>query len=132
MNNKGFSLIELLVVLTIVGIITSIAVPSYENYVIRANRGDAKASLLNIMRLQENYFANEYAYTDDLRGLNLSAVHTSDAGHYQVTARACPGEPLEECILLTANPLGNQVKDGPMTLNTRGERTHNGNNGWPK
>lgn len=132
MNQKGFSLIELMIVVVIIGIIASIAVPGYQNSVMRSSRGDGMTALLDIMRAQENFFANEYTYTTNLTQLNYNAAQASSSGKYIITAQQCGSDSLEACVMLVATAQGGQAVDGNLTLNSRGERTHNGAVGWPK
>lgn len=77
----GFTLIELMLVIVVVAILASIAVPSYRSYMIRTNRTEATAALLQIRSAQEKFFLqkNRYADTDELTdappdGLGLPAV----------------------------------------------------------
>jgi type IV pilus assembly protein PilE len=66
----GFSLIELLIVIVIVGLLVGIAVPGYRQYVQRANRGDATAALLRIGAAQERFYLQNGRYaadTDEMR-----------------------------------------------------------------
>jgi len=131
-TDKGFSLIELIVVMAIIGIITTIAIPSYQRNVLKSARGEGMTDLLDIMRSQENFFANSYTYTDDLRNLGFTSnpANTSN-GNYSVIATECSGTlDLTQCVLLIASPLGSQIDDGPLTLNSRGARSHDGSNGW--
>jgi type IV pilus assembly protein PilE len=59
-KSRGFSLMELMIVVTIVGILASIALPSYANYIARARRADARAQLLQVAQfLQRFYSAND-------------------------------------------------------------------------
>ena len=132
MKQTGFSLIELMIVILIIGILASVAVPSYNSYVIRSSRIDGMTSLQNIMRAQIDFSANEFAYTINLTDLNFDSSQASSAGRYRITAGPCGSEPLTQCIRLTATPLLGQASDGPLTLDSRGNRTHNGNDGWPK
>ena len=55
-RNKGFTLIELMIVVAIAGVIASIALPSYAEMMRKAKRSDAKVELLRIAQLQENFF----------------------------------------------------------------------------
>ena len=132
MKQKGFNLIELMIVLVIIGILASVAIPAYQDNVMRSSRGDGMTALLDIMRAQENFFANEFTYTTNLTNLNYDASQKSASGKYAITASACGSDPLTECIRLTATARLGQGADGNLTLDSRGNRTHKGNTGWPK
>lgn len=81
-HQQGFSLIELMIVIVIVGILTSIAVPSYQQYVLRANRVDATTYLLNIAAEQEKFYLQNNTYASDIGDLGLTAA--SPDGYYTV------------------------------------------------
>jgi type IV pilus assembly protein PilE len=63
---KGFTLIELMIAVTVMAILVAIAVPTYNNYIIKSRRSDAKASLVTIAQLQETYFADNNKYADGM------------------------------------------------------------------
>ena len=128
MKQKGFSLIELMIVVTIIGILASIGLPAYQGNVMRSSRGDGMTALLDVMRAQENFFANEFTYTSDLSNLNYNA----SSGKYKITASACGSDPLTQCIKLTATAQEGQAADGNLTLDSRGNRTHGSKQSWPK
>jgi type IV pilus assembly protein PilE len=79
----GVSLIELMVVVTLVAILASIAVPSYRRYVMRSQRTDATASLLRLQAAQEKYYLQNNAYAPDVTTLLIPA--TSDQGLYGIS-----------------------------------------------
>lgn len=132
MKNRGFSLIELMIVVTIIGILASVGIPAYQNNVMKSSRGEGMTSLLEAMRAQENFFANEFTYTTDLRELNYDANQSSSSGKYIITASACGSDPLTQCVRLTATGQLGQAADGTLTLDSRGNRTHGSSNSWPK
>jgi len=61
-SKKGFSLIELMIVITIVALLVALALPSYTRYVLKANRGEAQQLLLNWANNQEIWRANDTDY----------------------------------------------------------------------
>lgn len=74
MPQKGFTLIELLIVVIIVAILAAIAVPGYKGMVIRAARSEAKTVLLDIISLEEQYYAENNNY---VTGNSTSALRTA-------------------------------------------------------
>ena len=130
-NQRGFTLVELLVVLAIVGVLMSIAIPSYSTYKLRSNRADGLAILNEIMQAQERYAADRGVYTTNLTQLGYNAAPASADGFFIVAAANCPGVPsLADCVLLTATAQGGQTADnngngGNLSLNSRGTKV-----GW--
>ncbi len=61
-RSNGFTLIELMIVVAIVGILAAIAYPSYQEYVRRGNRAEARATMLDIVQMQERFFSSNNAY----------------------------------------------------------------------
>lgn len=72
----GFTLIELLTAVAIVGILATIAYPSYVDYVARSNRTEGQRELLRISNLMEQYFLDNRTYTSDLTKLGLPVSST--------------------------------------------------------
>jgi type IV pilus assembly protein PilE len=60
----GFSLIELMVAIAVLAVIVAIALPSYNNYVLRSARAEAKTALSNLASIQEQFFLNSKSYTN--------------------------------------------------------------------
>lgn len=76
-KQKGFTLVELIIVVAIIGILASVVYPSYSGYVLRANRVDAKVALSSLAHLQERYYTENLQYTDDFNDL-IPGVADSD------------------------------------------------------
>jgi type IV pilus assembly protein PilE len=68
-QHTGFSLIELLITIMIVGIISAIALPSYSNYMFKSRRNDAKDALLKLQAAEEKFRSNNPQYTSDANAL---------------------------------------------------------------
>ena len=81
----GFSLPELVLGLTIVGILSSIAYPAFSSTLASVRRSDALVALMNLQTQQERYRANHEAY-GDLAQLGVAGVTPS--GHYELTLEA--------------------------------------------
>src|SRR5215831_16378084 len=77
-RNVGFTLIELMIVVAIVAILAAIAYPSYRNSVMRTNRAQAKAALLDVQVAQEKYFMQHKRYISTTSG--ISAVSPNGLG----------------------------------------------------
>lgn len=120
-KNSGITLMELMVVMAIVGILAAVAIPTYRNYVIRANRSDAKTALLAAAGALERCFTRFNSY-DPADGCAVVFPVSSTEGHYVITAD--PQTAVE--FTLTATPQDGQANDaacGNFTLdsaNTRG------------
>ncbi len=87
---RGITLPELLIVLVIVGIITSIAYPQYREFVSRAKRSEAKAALMKIAQNQERFYLDNNTFTNDMTNLGFSGSNDvlTDSETYSVTITA--------------------------------------------
>jgi type IV pilus assembly protein PilA len=70
MQSKGFTLIELMIVVAIIGVLAAIAIPNYMSYTCKAKQSEAKQALASIRTMQEAFKAENDHYSDSLNGTN--------------------------------------------------------------
>lgn len=130
-KQTGFSLIELMIVVAIIGVLTAIAIPSYDFAVQKAARSEGKGLLLDLSIAQERFFTENLTYTTTLGSGGLGyAVNgdgkvVSENGKYAVGAAACSGKTIADCVLLTADGQGSQANDAAckkLTLSSQGTK----------
>ncbi|WP_071873200.1 type IV pilin protein [Atopomonas hussainii] len=134
-HHKGFTLIEIMIVVLIIGIISALAYPGYANYVLRAGRADGQAMLSSIMQAQERYYSQNQTYVTNLGsgglgfGVAQNAAVPSEDKRYNITAAACSGSTIANCVVLTATRTGAQLTDsacGNLSLDSRGTKGKSG------
>ncbi len=119
----GFSLIELLIAITIIGILASVAIPAYQDSVRKSKRSDGEAALLKIEALQGRYFYDNGSYTADLKDLGYATANNVDSpeGHYKSSVLAATAAcPIASCFVLRTLPQAGQADDGRMELTSSG------------
>lgn len=133
----GFTYIELLAVLIVLGILSMLALPSYQDSVKRAKRAEAWTVLMKTMQQQERHYSVHGSYASfsasEERGFAWYSGNAPKSSAYEISAAACDGFTLKQCVLLTAEPGTARVQQGyadprcgKLTLNSTGIRTASG------
>ena len=136
LRGRGFTLIELMVVITIVGILAAIGYPNYNQYLVRANRAAAKQFILQIASKQEQYVLDARQYATGITGSgagNLNLVVPTEANRYDFALAACAAPC--STYTITATPKAawpNQVADGWLSLDNLGAKTSQVAGTWDK
>ena len=122
---KGFTLIELMIVLAIIAIIAAIAIPAYGRYAFRAHRVDGQELLLRIANAQERFYSTNNVY-GSLADMDFDDT-SSSKGYYTaaVVVAASPAGSASAAFVATATGVGGQAQDvcGPLTIDDTGNKT---------
>ena len=123
---RGVTLLELMVVVVIIGILTAIAFPNYQEFTARAKRTEAKSVLLEIASNQERFYLNANSF-GNLTDLGYPDPLISDSGNYTIsipvadaagfTATAAynhGGSEHDRCTEFTIDGAGNKTSSGSI------------------
>lgn len=126
LKQQGFTLIELMIVVALIGILAAIAYPSYQRYVIKTKRTDMMAEMQNIASQIESRKLAQGSYTNAGTGLNGSFPRGGTALY---TIALAP-TPLTDRWTITATPVisSQMATDGTLTLNAQGLKCRDKNN----
>lgn len=116
-RQNGFTLIEVMITVVIIGILASIAYPSYQEFVKRGNRTEGQAFLSEVAARQERYYAQNHAYITDIGKLNLKNGDKSETGKYELSIAANAGD---GGYTLTATQQFGDTACGNLTLTATG------------
>jgi len=128
----GFSLVELLITVAIVGILASIAYPSYVNFVSRSNRSEAQRELMRLANLQEQLYVDTHTYTANMTDLGQAVdPYVTESGHYSIDATINGAT-----FKLTATAIGSQLTADPdcttLSVDETGSKTAETATCWEK
>lgn|SRR5690554_2018166 len=111
---QGFTLLEMMIVVMVIGILAAIAYPAYSEYVQRGHRSEGQAALLDLAARQERFFAQNMAYASSLAA--LGAGTQSASGKYTVHIAAAD----TSTFSLLAVPTFADRKCGNLAFDSRG------------
>lgn len=123
-RSGGFTLIELMIVVAIIGILASIAYPSYQENVRKTRRANAQADLMELAQWMERQYAQDYSYLvgGNQPTLPFTASPRTGTAFYSITFS---GNVTQNGFTLQAQPTGAQTQDmcGTLTLDNAGTKS---------
>lgn len=112
---RGFSLMEMMIVLVIVAILAGVALPAYQGSMEKARRSDAYATLMDVASRQEQHLLDRATYTAAMTDLGyLADPVISEEGYYSIDYVACTGagENITNCFNLVATAVADEGQAG--------------------
>ncbi len=126
-NNLGFTLLELMITVAIIGILAAIVYPSYRDQMLKTTRGtEGLSTLQDLAARQERYYSRNSTYTTDPAELGFAADGMTPKGLYQIKINGDPCGDIARCYTITASADGGQVDDEEcltLTLDSTGAKT---------
>lgn len=124
-THKGFTLIELMIAIAVLGILLAIAIPNYSEYVIKARRTEAQSDMMQIQLGLEKWRANNNTYSANLADAGFT--DGNDHYNYAITGAAAGDPPTATVFVIRATAQGGQATNDaactPLTLNQSGVKT---------
>jgi type IV pilus assembly protein PilE len=123
-KRRGYTLVELMLVVIVIGILSAIAVPAYQRYAERARRVEAKEMLLRIGHAQERYHATYHRFSYELINELRFAQAMTPSGFYRLELSRSPTAGEGQGFIATAVPVNGQSGDacGQLSVDHQGRR----------
>jgi len=121
-KNRGFTLIEMMIVLVVIGILAAIAIPSYNNQLRRGTRSAAQALMMDAANKQQFYLQSQRTYAIALSDLGITAPQEVSSFYTIDITKDDTTTPPSFLITATPKTGTRQAGDGNLTLNQKGDK----------
>ncbi|KAB7624260.1 type IV pilin protein [Verminephrobacter eiseniae] len=138
-SSRGFTLIELMITLAIVGVLVAVAYPVYTNSMIKGRRAQGRTALVQLLQQQERYMTqrNSYLAFSTAKETGVPSPNTAPfktfsgdtfaSSYYVLSAVACSeAAPITTCVKVTASPRQADPEVGDLTMTSIGEKSCTG------
>lgn len=121
LRSRGFTLIEVMITVVVVGLLAAIAYPAYGAFLIKGNRGAVQSHMLSLALAQSQYQADTRGFSTDLNALVATPAAVSK--WYTLTVDVAAGPPTTYIITATPVAGSKQESDGVLTINSAGAKS---------
>lgn len=128
-EQKGFTLIELMIVIVVIAILAAIAVPSYQEYLRKSARAAAQAQMMDIANRQQQFLLANRSYVNKAT-LEASGFALEDKVSSRYTYDITIGAGAVPSFTITFMAIGAQTGDGDLTLTNDGTKKRAGTLEW--
>jgi type IV pilus assembly protein PilE len=126
-NQRGITLIELMIVVAVVGILAAIVVPAYSEQMRRGRVASAKAMLHEVLQHQERFYSENNTFTLDMAALGYGAgPYLTERGGHSIALAVGPSGDIATSVTVSATPVIADEKCGVLTLSSNMARTASG------
>jgi type IV pilus assembly protein PilE len=137
-RGRGFTLIELMIVVAVIAILASIAYPSYRDSILKGRRASARAALAELLQQQERYMTQQNTYLSftNATGTTVPAtasttfkVYSGDSGgnpDYWLSATTCTVGAITDCVVVVATPVQSDPEVDVLSISSTGAKACTG------